>query len=92
MTISVKKLSGLLRCDDCEDWPKLHFRSLTTDRERKAKRADESDDYTTSEEDDTSDEEGNVDNQVENKSEQIESGIGKTEDEDDADILPKVIN
>ena len=97
LTISVKKLSGLLRCDDCEDWPKLHFRSLVTDRERKAKRADESDDYTTSE--DGGDEEDELDeneiktteeSEIENETDQIESGIGKTEDGDDTDIIPKV--
>lgn len=97
LTISVKKLSGLLRCDDCEDWPKLHFRSLVTDRERKAKRADESDDYITSE-DDSDNGENDDDNggktteesELEMESEQIESGIGKTESGDDTDIMPKV--
>lgn len=100
LTISVKKLSGLLRCDDCEDWPKLHFRSLATERERKAKRANESDDYTTSDESDESDdEEEEEENQhktteeseIENEPERTESGIGKTEDTDDTDLIPKVI-
>ena len=96
LTISVKKLSGLLRCDDCEDWPKLHFRSLATDRERKAKRAEESDDYTTS--DDSGDEEGDdnengkatEESEIENEPDNTESGIGKTEDGDDTDIIPRV--
>jgi hypothetical protein len=96
LTISVKKLSGLLRCDDCDDWPKLHFRSLVTDRERKAKRADESDDYSTGE--DSGDEEGDNDDdtkateesEIENEPEKTESGIGKTEDGDDTDIIPRV--
>jgi hypothetical protein len=89
LTISVKKLSGLLRCDDCEDWPKLHFRSLATDRERKAKRADESDDCTTSddeENDDDDDTKTTEESEIENEFEQIE----KTEDRDDTDIIPKV--
>jgi hypothetical protein len=100
LTISVKKLSGLLRCDDCEDWPKLHFRSLATDRERKAKRADESDDYITSEDstdeildDDDDDDDGGKateESEIENEPKQIESGIGRTEDGDDTDIMPKV--
>jgi hypothetical protein len=97
LTISVRKLSGLLRCDDCEDWPKLHFRSLTTDRERKAKRADESDDYTTGndsgdeeDDDDDDDDKATEESEIENEPEQTESGIGKTEDTDDTDIIPRV--
>jgi hypothetical protein len=85
LTISVKKLSGLLRCDDCEDWPKLRFRSIATNRERKAKRADENDvDYVSisEESDDEDDDEINLteENQVENELENV----------DDSDILPKV--
>ncbi|CAF0984043.1 unnamed protein product, partial [Didymodactylos carnosus] len=34
LTVSVKKLAGLLRCDECDDWPKLRFRSITTEKER----------------------------------------------------------
>ncbi len=86
LTISVKKLSGLLRCDDCEDWPKLHFRSLATDRERKAKRADESEDYISSEDSsDHGDNNGKTteESELENESEQTESV-------DDTDIIPKV--
>ncbi|CAF1182929.1 unnamed protein product [Adineta ricciae] len=94
LTISVKKLSGLLRCDDCDDWPKLHFRSLATERERKAKRADESDYYTTSE-DDSTDDEADVktteESDIDNESEQMESGIGKTESGDEIDAMPKNI-
>ncbi len=83
LTISVKKLSGLLRCDECEDWPKLRFRSIATNRERKAKRADESYvDY-----DSTSDE-------AEEEEEEEETNLSEeneAEDEDyDSDILPKV--
>ncbi|UJR28200.1 hypothetical protein I4U23_009451 [Adineta vaga] len=93
LTISVKKLSGLLRCDDCDDWPKLHFRSLATDRERKAKRADESDDYSTSEDDsgeaDNNEVKTTEESEIENESEQIESGIGKTESGDELDEIPK---
>jgi len=86
LTISVKKLSGLLRCDDCEDWPKLHFRSLATDRERKAKRADESEDYMSSEDSsDHVDDDGKTteESELENEPEQTESA-------DDTDIIPKV--
>jgi hypothetical protein len=92
LTISVKKLSGLLRCDDCEDWPKLHFRSLATNRERKAKRADESDAHTTSDDSDNDDDDAKTteESEVGNEPEQTESGIGKTEDGDDTDIIPKV--
>jgi hypothetical protein len=91
LTISVKKLSGLLRCDDCEDWPKLHFRSLATSRERKAKRADESDTYTTSDDsDDDDDGAKTTESDIGIEAEQTESGIGKTEDGDDTDIIPKV--
>ena len=93
LTISVQKLSGLLRCNDCEDWPKLHFRSLATDRERKAKRADESDDYITSEDssdDGDNDDKATEESELETEPEQTESGIGKTESGDDADIIPKV--
>lgn len=95
LTISVKKLSGLLRCDDCDDWPKLHFRSLATERERKAKRADEADNYSNSDDstdDDEEDDEGKTteESEVENEPEKTESGIGKTEDGDDTDIIPKV--
>jgi hypothetical protein len=89
LTISVKKLSGLLRCDDCDDWPKLHFRSLATDRERKAKRADE-DDFSTSEE--STDDEGDdakmtEESEIENEMHSTEPSPDKT---DDADIIPKV--
>jgi hypothetical protein len=91
LTISVRKLSGLLRCDDCDDWPKLHFRSLTTDRERKAKRADEDDDdYSTSEEsgdDDDDDDNDTKTTEVKNESEPEESSVGKI---DDTDMIPKV--
>ncbi|CAF3368040.1 unnamed protein product [Rotaria sp. Silwood1] len=95
LTISVKKLSGLLRCNDCEDWPKLHFRSLATDRERKAKRADESDDYTSensSNEDDDEDDDGDTKTTEESEvtSESKQSVIEKTEDGDDTDIMPKI--
>ena len=96
LTISVKKLSGLLRCDDCDDWPQLHFRTLATERERKAKRADENDDYSASNDDDDSAEENDEDgknteeSEVETEPEKTESGIGKTEDGDDTDIIPKV--
>ena len=76
----MKKLSGLLRCDDCDDWPKLHFRSITTSRERRAKRADENcaDFITTSEESD--DEESEEANDTESGSEASW----------DSDIIPKV--
>ncbi|CAF3751451.1 unnamed protein product [Adineta steineri] len=86
LTISVKKLSGLLRCDDCDDWPKLHFRSLATDRERKAKRADESDNYSTSED---SDDEDNQEIKTTEESE-IESESEQIHNEDDTDIIPKI--
>ena len=91
LTISVKKLSGLLRCDDCDDWPKLHFRSLATDRERKAKRADE-DDFSSSEEntdddDDDADGKATEESEIENEIEPTEASPEKT---DDADIIPKV--
>jgi hypothetical protein len=74
LTISVKKLSGLLRCDGCDDWPKLRFRSIATNRERKAKRADEVNYYSTSEESEDEDDEQ----------------IKTTEESGDSDILPKV--
>jgi hypothetical protein len=85
LTISVKKLSGLLRCEDSEDWPKLRFRSIATNRERIAKRADENDvdyDTTSDESEDEDDDEINFmeENEVENE----------PEDGDDSDILPKV--
>jgi hypothetical protein len=69
---------------------------LTTDRERKAKRADESDDYTTGndsgdeEDDDDDDDKATEESEIENEPEQTESGIGKTEDTDDTDIIPRV--
>jgi len=82
LTISVKKLSGLLRCDDCEDWPKLRFRSIATNRERKAKRADENGvDYTSS----TSEESEIEDDDEINLTEENEP-----DNVDDSDILPKV--
>lgn len=93
LTISVKKLSGLLRCNDCEDWPKLHFRTLATDRERKAKRAEESDYYTSdsdSDEEDDEDENTKVTEESEVENESQNSVIEKTEDADDTDIIPKV--
>ncbi len=77
LTISVKKLSGLLRCDGCDDWPKLRFRSITTNRERKAKRADEVNYYSQSEE--------YEDDEPIKTTEESE-----LEDSDDSDILPKV--
>jgi hypothetical protein len=86
LTISVKKLSGLLRCDDCEDWPKLRFRSIATHRERIAKRAHENDvDHeSTSEKSKDEDDEEEI-NSIEEHEVEDES-----EDEDDSDILPKV--
>ena len=88
LTISVKKLSGLLRCDDCEDWPKLLFRSLATERERKAKRADESDDYTSDEDDDDDEEEET--SKIEESEAEDETQKNTMEDEDETDIIPKV--
>jgi hypothetical protein len=84
LTISVKKLSGLLRCDDCEDWPKLRFRSIGTSRDRKAKRADENkaDYYSTSEE---PEEEDDVKIKTEESEVEHEPEAG-----DESDILPKV--
>lgn len=85
LTISVKKLSGLLRCDECEDWPQLHFRSIATSRERKAKRAEEDELYYewTSEESD--DEEGETDAEtVPPVEDEVE------EEEHESDILPIV--
>ncbi|CAF2570012.1 unnamed protein product [Rotaria sp. Silwood2] len=90
LTISVQKLSGLLRCNDCEDWPKLHFRSLATDRERKAKRADESDDYTSENSCDDDDDNTKTTEESEVESESKQSVIEKTEDGDDTDIIPKI--
>ncbi|CAM4798235.1 unnamed protein product [Rotaria magnacalcarata] len=95
LTISVKKLSGLLRCNDCEDWPKFHFRSLATDRERKAKRAEESDDYTSdSSSDEDDDDEGNDHTKATEESEiesvSQKSVIEKIEETDDTDIIPKI--
>ncbi|CAM4894465.1 unnamed protein product [Rotaria socialis] len=89
LTTSVRKISGLLRCDDCEDWPKLSFRSMVTSRERKAKRANESFadyDSTGDEEEGEDDEEDNDDGVklTEESDEEIES-----EDDDESDILPK---
>ena len=90
LTISVKKLSGLLRCDDCEDWPKLHFRSLATDRERKAKRADEKD----SDEDSSTSDDGETETteevEVEHETELDEQQSGQIDDDNDRDIIPKV--
>ena len=85
LTISVKKLSGLLRCDNCDDWPKLCFRSIATIRERKAKQADENDfDYLSNNE---SDDEDDIDiNQVAEESD-VED---QWDDNDDSDLLPKV--
>lgn len=84
LTISVKKLSGLLRCDECEDWPQLRFRSIATSRERKAKRAEEDELYYewTSEESD--DEEGEA------ETETVPPVEDEIEDGDESDILPIV--
>ncbi|CAF3618054.1 unnamed protein product, partial [Adineta steineri] len=84
LTISVRKLSGLLRCDDCDDWPKLHFRSIGTHRERKAKRANETyvDYDSTSEESDAEDDE-------EIKTTEESDLEAESEDSGDNDILPK---
>ncbi|UJR21263.1 hypothetical protein I4U23_024358 [Adineta vaga] len=81
LTIAVKKLSGILRCDDCDDWPKLHVRSIATSRERKAKRGDENsaDFITTSEESD--DDDDDVDEEIGSECESEHSG--------DSDMLPK---
>jgi hypothetical protein len=87
LTISVKKLSGLLRCDECEDWPKLRFRSIATSRERQAKRANETDVdcESTSEEDEEEEEE------EDEEEEDIQSTEdNEIEENDDSDILPKV--
>ena len=86
LTISVKKLSGLLRCDDCDDWPKLYVRSLATERERKAKRAlDNDDDYYTSSED------GSDDDEIkENDMEEDVPLEHNDKDQDEMDILPKI--
>jgi len=84
----VKKLSGLLRCDECEDWPKLRFRSIATSRERQAKRANETDVdcESTSEEDEEEEEEDE-----EEEEEDIQSTEdNEIEENDDSDILPKV--
>ena len=93
LTISVKKLSGLLRCDDCGDWPKLHFRSLATDRERKVKRAEE-EEFSSSEEnsDDDNDADGKMteESEVENEIQAPASSPDKADGEDDGDIIPKV--
>lgn len=84
LTISVRKISGLLRCDDCEDWPKLHFRSMATSRERKAKRAyDSFADYDT-----TSDE--SDDDEEEMKSTDESEIEDESDDGNESDILPKV--
>lgn len=83
LTISVKKLSGLLRCDECDDWPKLRFRSIATFRERKAKRADEDDIYyeSTDEEYEDDDDENAEINSLDDSN---------AENEDESEILPKV--
>jgi hypothetical protein len=84
LTISVKKLSGLLRCDDCEDWPKLHFRSIATNRERKAKRAHENHNVSDESSDENEDEtKAMEESEIENEPEEID-------DLDESDILPKV--
>ncbi|CAF2993383.1 unnamed protein product, partial [Rotaria sp. Silwood2] len=97
LTISVKKISGLLRCDDCDDWPKLHFRSITTTRERKAKRASKADiDYYSSsdeaeyddDDDDNDDDDDHADDNAIDISEESEIE-DESENSDDSDILPK---
>jgi hypothetical protein len=88
LTISIKKLSGLLRCDDCDDWPRSRFRSLTTERERRAKRAEDEPDYDISS--DESDMDIDEETKDENKLEFNESQSINSEEENDADILPKV--
>ncbi|CAF0991173.1 unnamed protein product [Rotaria sordida] len=93
LTISVKKISGLLRCDDCEDWPKLRFRSITTNRERKAKRAvtTDADYYSSSDESEYDDDDNDNDNDNDDEiniteESEIESELGNG---DESDILPK---
>ncbi|CAF0976170.1 unnamed protein product [Rotaria sp. Silwood1] len=88
LTISVKKISGLLRCDDCDDWPKLRFRSIATNRERKAKRAAKTDvHYYSSSDEDEYDDDHEDDDEIEIAEEsEIED---ETENGDDSDILPK---
>jgi hypothetical protein len=84
LTISVKKLSGLLRCDDCEDWPKLRFRSIGTNRDRVAKRADENDvDYSSTDEESEEEIEEEIKTEESEEEEEFEAV-------DDSDILPKV--
>ena len=82
LTISVKKLSGLLRCDECEDWPQLRFRSVATSRERKAKRAEEDEDYYESTDEELDDEEGEADTDT--------AAPIEDEEGDENDILPIV--
>ena len=80
LTITMKKLSGLLRCDGYEDWPKIQIRSIATKLERKAKRAEEYEvDYFSNDELDETEES------------QIETISDDNSDENDqSDILPIV--
>ena len=85
LTLAVTKLSRLLRCHACEDWPKLHIRSLATVREMKAKEAAKNS-ISDSSTDDSSSEKGTTkDSEVKTRTKSLDDNIGY-----DSDIIPKV--
>ena len=43
LTVSIRKLSGLLRCHGCDDWPKLGVRSNGIRRKPMAEQVNEGD-------------------------------------------------
>lgn len=97
LTISIRKLSCLLRCRNCDDWPHLRIRSIATARERRAKRAEPDDDYSDTSErsadEDNTDEEDENDSDVSDELRRVEQSEDEDEsndDDDDDDLLPTV--
>lgn len=83
LTLAVTKLSRLLRCHACADWPKLRIRTLATLRDLKAKQADKS--YIESSSTDEPDDETSEESEVETASKSVDDDIGY-----DSDIIPRV--
>ena len=83
LSLAVTKLSRLLRCHTCDDWPKLRIRTLATLRERIAKQADKS--YIDPSSTDESDDETSEESEVETAPTSVDDDIGY-----DSDIIPRV--
>lgn len=101
LTISIRKLSCLLRCCGCDDWPNLRIRSIATARERKAKKAENDDweaDWAGNEsfDEDNNNEEINDDSQDEDETDDArlseESGMEEEEETEATDHDEELID